>query len=172
MFTAHIDDSDKNLDEMYPTADAWFNYGPGKDVSIVSSINTEKTKMDIQAAVISSVEELKSENMTIEDRIKESCEAYGVPFPLALAIARLETGWFTSSAYVNGNNPGGMSINEIPITYPTIEEGVDAFVSNLHRNYISLGLDTPEEIGPKYCPVNPNWVNIVNQLMIDGSVEA
>lgn len=104
-------------------------------------------------------------SLTIEERIKNVCEFYDVPFDIALAIARLETGWFTSNAYINKNNVGGLSKNEVPISFDSIDEGVEAFVRNLDKNYISIGLDTPEEIGKKYCPVDPNWGSKVRSLM-------
>lgn len=104
-------------------------------------------------------------NMPIEERIKHVCESYGVPFDIALAIARLETGWFKSNAYLNKNNVGGLSRNEKPISFDSIDEGVEAFVLNLANNYIAIGLDTPEEIGRKYCPVNPEWAATVRKLM-------
>lgn len=101
----------------------------------------------------------------IESRIIEACNRYGIDSSIVLAIARLETGNFTSHAYLVGNNPGGMSVNEVPIFYASIEEGVEAMVSNLAHNYFAIGLTTPELIGQKYCPVNPNWANMVRSLM-------
>lgn len=114
----------------------------------------------VATPVIEPVKEL-----TIEERIKEACEGYGIPSELPLAISVLETGWWSSDAYIYGNNPGGMSINEVPIVYGSIDEGVDAFVSNLADNYFGLGLDTPEEIGAKYCPVDPEWGSKVTAIM-------
>lgn len=102
---------------------------------------------------------------SIESRIVEACNHYGIDSSIVLAIARLETGNFTSYAYLVGNNPGGMSVNEVPITYGSIEQGVEAMVSNLANNYFAIGLTTPELIGQKYCPVNPNWANMVRSLM-------
>lgn len=102
---------------------------------------------------------------SIESRIIEACNHYGIDSSIVLAIARLETGNFTSHAYLVGNNPGGMSVNEVPIIYSSIEQGVEAMVSNLANNYFAVGLTTPELIGQKYCPVNPNWANIVRSLM-------
>lgn len=102
---------------------------------------------------------------TIESKIIEACNRYGIDSSIVLAIARLETGNFTSYAYLVGNNPGGMSVNEVPITYSSIEQGVEAMVSNLANNYFAIGLTTPELIGQKYCPVNPNWANMVRSLM-------
>lgn len=102
---------------------------------------------------------------SIESRIIEACNRYGIDSSIVLAIARLETGNFTSHAYLVGNNPGGMSVNEVPIIYSSIEQGVEAMVSNLANNYFAIGLTTPELIGQKYCPVNPNWANMVRSLM-------
>lgn len=102
---------------------------------------------------------------TIESKIVEACNRYGIDSSVVLGIARLETGNFTSYAYLVGNNPGGMSVNEVPIIYASIEEGVEAMVSNLAHNYFAIGLTTPELIGQKYCPVNPNWAHLVRSLM-------
>lgn len=102
---------------------------------------------------------------TIESKIVEACNRYGIDSSVVLGIARLETGNFTSYAYLVGNNPGGMSVNEVLIIYGSIEEGVEAMVSNLAHNYFAIGLTTPELIGQKYCPVNPNWAYLVRSLM-------
>lgn len=101
----------------------------------------------------------------IEQKIAIKCEEYNIPYDIPLAIARLETGWFKSDAFVYGNNPGGLSINEQPIYFNTLDEGIDRFVSNLSNNYFAIGLDTVEEIGQKYCPVNPDWANLVRSVM-------
>lgn len=106
--------------------------------------------------------------LTIEERIRQACESYGISYDIALAIARLETGWFTSDAYLYKNNPGGLSRNEIPINFDSIDEGVEAFICNLANNYFDIGLDTPEKIGQKYCPVDLNWASKVEKLINHG----
>lgn len=104
--------------------------------------------------------------MTIEDRIELKCLEYGIDPEIPLAIARLETGHFTSRAFLDGNNVGGLSINEVPMSFDSLDAGIEAFVQNLANNYFAQGLDTVEEIGKKYCPVNKeNWIRIVNQLL-------
>ena len=104
----------------------------------------------------------KEKAKTPQEMIEESCEKYGVDPDLAVAIARLETGHFTSYAFTVLNNVGGLSDNEVPRTYSTIDEGVDRFVSNLARNYFAKGLTTPEEISGKYCPGNAeSWADQV-----------
>ena len=104
-------------------------------------------------------------SLPIEEKIRLACERYSVDYRIVLAIARLETGWFKSSAFLNRNNPGGLSRNEVPISFSTQEEGVEAFVSNLKHNYFDQGLDSPSKIGTKYCPVNPQWASMVERLM-------
>ena len=108
----------------------------------------------------------KEKAKTPQEMIEGSCEKYGVDPELAVAIARLETGHFTSEAFLKGNNVGGLSENEIPLSFETIEEGVDRFISNLARNYFAKGLTTPEEISGKYCPGNAgSWAEQVRALM-------
>ena len=106
-----------------------------------------------------------SDGETIEEKLAIACDIYDVPYDIVLAIARLETGWFKYDAYIYGNNPGGMSINEVPIVYSSLDEGVEAMVRNLAKNYFGIGLTTPEEIGSKYCPINPDWPVVVRELM-------
>lgn len=146
---------------------------PVKKVEVPALVSNKPTKAKVEEIlktldemVIEAEAEEKVEQMlNIEDRIVFACDRYGIPWEIPLAIARLETGWFKSNAYINGNNPGGMSRNEKPIKYDTIEEGVEAFVSNLANNYFAIGLDTPEEIGKKYCPINPKWPSLIRQMM-------
>lgn len=107
----------------------------------------------------------KETELTIEERIKQACKKYDIDSDIPLAISILETGWWSSDAYIYGNNPGGMSINEVPIIYDSIDDGVDAFVSNLACNYFRIGLDTPEEIGSKYCPIDSEWSSKVSAIM-------
>lgn len=126
--------------------------------------NVEKFKEFVEEQREKEYEAFKA--LPIEEKIAVTCDKYGIPSDIVLAIARLETGHFKSRAYLEYNNPGGMSIREVPIKYDTIEEGVEAFVSNLANNYFAIGLTTPEAIGKKYCPANyDHWVNIVTQLM-------
>ena len=106
------------------------------------------------------------EETTVEEKIERKCKEYGIDPDIPLAIAKLETGHFTSRAYIEGNNVGGLSVDEVPMEFDSLDAGIEAFVQNLAENYFAQGLDTVEEIGKKYCPVNEeHWVNIVNQLV-------
>lgn len=92
---------------------------------------------------------------------------------ISIAIARWETGNYTSSAFMNKHNVGGMMGAKGLIQYSSLDEGITKFLNNLKNNYFDIGLDTIEKIQPKYCPVgaknDPNglnkyWLNGVTNL--------
>ncbi len=103
--------------------------------------------------------------LTVQEQIEKKCQEYRVDPEIAVAIARLETGHFTSAAFTEYNNVGGLSVNEQPIQYSTLDSGIEAFVINLSM-YKQAGLETVEEIGTRWCPVNyDSWVYNVNRIM-------
>lgn len=105
---------------------------------------------------------------SMEEKIKIACNIYGADYDITLAIGRYETGWWKSYACTVKNNPGGMSRNEVPIYYDTIDEGINAWVQNLANNYFAIGLDTPEKIAEKYCPNNSEYANYLRKMMSYG----
>lgn len=105
------------------------------------------------------------EPLTTEELIIREAEAAGIDPNIAVAISRLETGHWTSYAYVYCNNVGGLSDNEVPRSYPTVEDGVKAFVNCL-VSYWEKGLTTPELMESTYCPPsNGEWAANVRALM-------
>ena len=105
-------------------------------------------------------------DLSVEDMIVLTCQEYGIEPDIPLAIARLETGNFESKGFRQCNNIGGLSENENLFTYTNLEEGVDTFVRLLADSYFAEGLDTPEAIGKKYCPVNADgWARAVREIM-------
>lgn len=105
---------------------------------------------------------------SMEEKIRIACDIYGADYNITLAIGRYETGWWSSYACTVKNNPGGMSRNEVPIYYDTIDEGIDAWVQNLANNYFAIGLDTPEKIAEKYCPNNSGYASYLIKMMSYG----
>lgn len=104
-------------------------------------------------------------------KIKQKSIEYGVGeyANLFIAISKHETGNYTSSAFKNKNNIGGMMCSYGLITYSSLDEGIDAFVRNLANYYIKQGLNTVEKIQPKYCPLNdPRDVNGLNKYWVSG----
>ena len=98
-------------------------------------------------------------------KIKEVAIREGInDWKIPVAIARHECGYkdnqYLSNAFKNKNNVGGMMYYDTTtkssylMSFDTIDDGIEAFVSNLKRNYFNVGLDTIEKIQPKYAPVN------------------
>ena len=123
-------------------------------------------------AVIEEVNEepVKEKELTVQDQIVMACEEAGVNPEIAVAIARVETGHFASKAFAKLHNVGGLSVNEEPIAYESLEEGIAAFVDCLAW-YKEDGLCTVEEIGKRWCPDNYEaWVSLVKKIMEEGYV--
>lgn len=93
---------------------------------------------------------------------------YDVDPYLAVSIMLHETGcaWTCSSLVRNNNNIGGMRGNGNYYTFSSLEEGIDAYYRNLSNNYVSKGLDTPEEMVYKYTGFNnDNWLSKVKSYI-------
>lgn len=115
-------------------------------------------------------EPVKEKELTVQDRIVLACEEAGVNPEIAVAIARVETGHFASKAFTKLHNVGGLSVNEEPISYESLEDGIAAFVDCLAW-YKEDGLCTVEEIGKRWCPDNYEaWVSLVKKIMEEGYV--
>ena len=104
--------------------------------------------------------------LTIEEMFKVAANVYDLDFNLVYAIARLETGNFTSGLWLNNNNPGGIKSGSGWAGYHSQFVGIMEMCRILRYGYIDQGLTTPEAISKKYCP-NPSegWADKVNQLM-------
>ena len=105
-------------------------------------------------------------------KIQKKAVEYNIDWQIAVAISRWETGNFTSNLYKTKNNVGGLYCNGF-LSYSSLDEGIEAFVKNLKRNYFDMGLDTLEKIQPKYCPIgaandptglNNHWLAGVTQI--------
>lgn len=81
---------------------------------------------------------------------------YKVNPALIVAIANLESGYGTSNAIRNKNNPMGyMDIATNCSTlkqFPSLQEGFRVCISNLSRNYIAKGKNRIEDIAKIYSP--------------------
>ena len=105
-------------------------------------------------------------NLTIDEMFKVTTAAYGIDFNLVYAIARLETGNFSSDLWLNHNNPGGIKSNNGWASYSSPFEGIVEMCRLLKHNYVDRGLTSPESIGSVYCPNNASeWASQVRILM-------
>ena len=135
-----------------------------KDIK-VSEEKKEETEI-LEVEDVNKVEEVVDKCMMdyTSCKIKEVAIREGInDWKIPVAIARHECGYkdnqYLSNAFKNKNNVGGMMYYDTTtkssylMTFDTIDSGVEAFVSNLKRNYFNLGLDTIEKIQPKYAPL-------------------
>lgn len=136
-----------------------------KDIK-VSEETIEETEV-LEVEDINKVEEIVDKCMMdyTSCKIKEVAIREGITdWKIPVAIARHECGYkdnqYLSNAAKEKNNIGGMMYYDTTtkssylMAFDTIDTGVEAFVSNLKRNYFNLGLDTIEKIQPKYAPLN------------------
>lgn len=112
------------------------------------------------------------------DKIKEVAAKQGIDPILFAAIAFNETGWGTSSAVVEKNNPGGLmdaatGMSTVKV-FATLDEGLEAMGVTLHNRIVKDGLNTVEKLGAVYAPIgvandpnglNVNWIPTVNGMI-------
>lgn len=90
---------------------------------------------------------------------------------LALAITLHETGckWSCSTLVKQCYNVGGMKGSPgcnggSYKAFGSLSEGIKSYLDNLYYNYYSVGLTTPEKMGPKYA-ASTTWATQVNSYI-------
>ena len=87
---------------------------------------------------------------------------------MATAIMLHETGcnWECSYLVKTCNNVGGQKGSGCGSysAFPSLDEGIKAFIDNLSNNFISKGLTTPEAINPRYAE-STTWAQKVNSYI-------
>lgn len=108
------------------------------------------------------------------EKIEEESKKAGVSPLLMASIMASESGWGTSAAIKNDNNPSGQMNAGGIIHYNSLDEGIEATGKTLHNLVIEQKLDTIEKLGEHYAPVgasndpnnlNANWVPSVTKMM-------
>ena len=158
---------------------------PSKSVSAKTE-TSEKVAIATENLPVETTEkpvvEEKVENTTCKLDNENACNIYNKAIEkgltenqslLVVAISTHETGYWTSKAFTENHNFGGIMTSKGLKSYSTYEEGLDHFVSVLKNYYFDKGLTTIEQIGAKYCPVgaendpkglNVNWVPSVTSI--------
>ena len=148
--------------------------------TIITETIKDETEENIEKEIIEEIIELPEVKVCSYDKI--SCMIYDAGIEkelnddeilMAIAIAKWETGHYTSYAFKSLNNVGGMMYwngsKSVLQSFNSLEEGIEKYLNNLKKNYYNLGLDTLEEIQPKYCPIGAdNDPNNLNQYWLDG----
>lgn len=130
-----------------------------------------KTQKNAELESLEKIEELSNECVLdeVSCKIKKVAQDYGVDWRLAVAISMHETWDYTSYIFKHQNNVGGMwnGMKGEFYSYDTLDDGIDAYISNLKINYYDEGRTTIETIQPKYAPIgakndpndlNSNWL--------------
>ena len=107
------------------------------------------------------------------ERFASLAITYGVDPYVGLAIAVHETGCYfgvCSTLASQCNNIGGMKGGPSCgggsyQRFATLDEGIEAFIKNLSKNYYQMGLTTVEQIGKKYAEGN-TWATKVNNYIL------
>ena len=116
----------------------------------------------------------KKENLDeISYQIKQEAILLEIDWKIAVAIAKWETGHYTSQAFKKLNNVGGnFGLRDGKyqlLKFDTLEDGVKFFVKNLKNNYFNKGLTTLEKIQQKYAPIGAkNDPSKLNNYWLDG----
>lgn len=90
---------------------------------------------------------------------------------LVVSISRHETGNWTSKAFNDKHNFGGIMCNQATEIkrYSSYDEGLEDFIRVLKTYYFDLGLNDIAAIGAKYCPVGAkNDPHNLNQYWVGG----
>lgn len=114
------------------------------------------------AEIVETVEEVKFDN-EYDNMIYHATKDTDVDPYLAIAISRLETGHYTSTAFIEGNNFGGITIRGEVASFDSLASGLDRYVSLLGW-YSRNGMTTAELMQSTYCPPNENWDEVVNEI--------
>lgn len=143
---------------------------------LVESVMTYTTYEDMIVYNNLTLEELGAK---IEKELNSTLDGYGTVIAslalekdvdpvVAASIILLETGckWNCSSLVKSCNNIGGMRGNGCNgfAKFKTLDEGINAFINNISKNYYEKGLNTPELMNKKYA-TSKEWAQKVNNYV-------
>lgn len=89
---------------------------------------------------------------------------YGINAFYAMSVSTLESGHGTSERAYSRNNYYGA---EVPTYFESLYDNTMYFGDFQSRLYVSEGLVSVWQIGPKYCPPNRNWESYVANSMVE-----
>jgi hypothetical protein len=112
------------------------------------------------------LEKYNSPLVPYSDLIFEASQKYGLDYRLIVAIAQQESN-LCKKAPENCFNCWGVGIHSRgTMCFDSYPKGIKWFARYLKEEYIDKGMNTPEEMMPKYCPLsNGSWAFGVNQFM-------
>ncbi len=133
--------------------------------SVVNTLTAEvKIEEDRRVEILEAY--LKSKNSPLADSAEtfvEVADEYGLDYRFLPAIAGIESNF--GQAQLDGSyNPFGWGGGYV--YFESFDEGIRTVAYELYERCIKLGIDTPAEIGPSYCPPNYlRWIAAVEGFM-------
>lgn len=98
--------------------------------------------------------------------IYDLCEIYNINEIFFCGLISAESGWNIASNHRRTHNYISLMSSGGLISFPSVEAGLEAAAKALHNNYLTPGGRfycgaTLEGVRTRFCPVNPNWTNLV-----------
>ena len=99
--------------------------------------------------------------------IYDLCEKYEINEIFFCGLISAESGWNIAGNHRRTHNYISlMGSSGSLIQFSSVEEGLEKAASALHNNYLTPGGrfycgKTLEAVRTRFCPVNPNWTNLV-----------
>ena len=132
----------------------------------VANVITAEVKLEEDKRVETLHAYLESKNSPLTDSAEtfvEVADEYGLDYRFLPAIAGIESN-FGQVQLENSYNPFGWGGGYI--YFESFDEAIRTVAYELYERCIKLGIDTPAEIGPSYCPPNyPRWIAAVEGFM-------
>lgn len=136
-----------------------------KDMDLTQRCNLSREDfMALMAGVKADTSGFFEENAGL---IYDICEKYELNEIFFCGLISAESGWDIAGNhrrthnYISLMGNGGMLLQ-----FASVEQGLEKAASTLHDNYLSEGGrfyygKTLEAVRTRFCPVNPNWTNLV-----------
>lgn len=168
---------DSNNRKLFESSDNNVAYAPFKSTVVLEYLQKEAENKIVYDGL--TMDELIAKlNRSLKGKVAGTGEKFatrslelGIDPYLAVAIVLHETGCNgTCSKLVEAcNNVGGMKGRPgcnggSYRAFDTLDQGIDAFLNNLYKNYIAQGLITPEQIGVKYA-ASTTWASKIHYYM-------
>lgn len=98
--------------------------------------------------------------------IYDLCEEYELNEIFFCGLISAESGWDIAANHRRTHNYISLMSSSGLIQFSSVEEGLEKAASALHNNYLTPGGrfycgKTLEAVRTRFCPVNPNWTNLV-----------
>lgn len=102
--------------------------------------------------------------------IYDVCEKYSINEIFFCGLISAESGWDIAGNHRRTHNYISLMSGNGLIQFSSVEEGLEKAASTLHNNYLSEGArfyygKTLSAVRTRFCPVNPNWTNLVYSRM-------